>query len=457
MSPYRPQYANDECGRGTRGAWGAGTPPTVYRVSNLHDSGAGSLRAALEASGPRVVVFETSGAIIARSDYTISQPYCTVAGQTAPSPGITLQGDPSGGSSSGGLSITGHDVVVQHLRVRPGDCPPVLAPTAAHDGMAIFYEGASNVVIDHCSVSWVGGKTLQAFGIAQDAGVSFWRCIGAEALYYSANTDYNQIAPGNPSSLGMLLAQNYNNKPATMAVVGCLLAHCSDRNPEIQGPVRALLVNNLVYDWGRDQTNYQWATFVCAYDGALGPMAVDIIGNHYIGGNPALGTPPPFTPLYAFGTWGLNPGSQVHLSDNVYDGAEPANVNGLDPRVGSPCSGLSYPNTGPGAHVLDFVTAQAGARPTDRDDVDRRIVEQVRTKTGTVIQSQSAVGGWPALAVNVRALSLPNVADEAAFKAVLEQYAVALEEGTAPPVEPPTGELDEGKQEEGENKPPPVG
>ena len=178
-----------------------------------------------------------------------------------------------------------------------------------------------------------------------------------------------------------------------------------------------LLVNNLVYDWGRDQTNYQWATFVCAYDGALGPMAVDIIGNHYIGGNPALGTPPPFTPLYAFGTWGLNPGSQVHLSDNVFDGAEPANVNGLDPRVGSPCSGLSYPNTGPGAHVLDFVTAQAGARPTDRDDVDRRIVEQVRTKTGTVIQSQSAVGGWPALAVNVRALSLPAVADEAAFKA----------------------------------------
>ena len=94
---YRPQYANDECGRGTRGAWGAGTPPTVYPVSNLNDSGAGSLRAALEASGPRVVVFETSGAIIARSDYTISQPYCTVAGQTAPSPGITLQGDPSGG------------------------------------------------------------------------------------------------------------------------------------------------------------------------------------------------------------------------------------------------------------------------------------------------------------------------------------------------------------------------
>ena len=191
MSPYRPQYANDECGRGTRGAWGAGTPPTVYVVSNLNDSGAGSLRAALEASGPRVVVFETSGAIIARSDYLIANPYCTVAGQTAPSPGITLQGDPSGAASSGGLSITGHDVVVQHLRVRPGDCPPVLAPTAAHDGIAIFYEGAYNVVIDHCSVSWVGGKTLQAFGIAQDAGVSFWRCIGAEALYYSANTDYS--------------------------------------------------------------------------------------------------------------------------------------------------------------------------------------------------------------------------------------------------------------------------
>ena len=305
----------------------------------------------------------------------------------------------------------------------------------------------------------MGGKTLQAFGIAQDAGVSFWRCIGAEALYYSANTDYSLMAPGNPSSLGMLLAQNYNNKPATMAVVGCLLAHCSDRNPEIQGPVRVLLVNNLIYDWGRDSTNYQWATFVCAYDGNLGPMQVDIIGNHYIGGNPALGTPPPFTPLYAVGTWNLNYGSAIHLSDNVLDGVELTNINGPDPGDPRTCSGLSYPNTGPGAHVFDFVLAQAGARPTDRDDVDRRLVEQVRTKTGTVISSQTAVGGWPALAVHTHTLTPPAVADEAGFKAWLEQYAVALEEGTAPPVEPPApgGELEEGKQEEGENKPPPVG
>ena len=98
--------------------FGADTPGgrggTIYRVTNLEATGAGSLRAALEAEGPRLVVFEVGGVLdLNGRGITISQPRVTVAGQTAPSPGITI--------IRGAVYIATHDVRIQHIRVRPGD------------------------------------------------------------------------------------------------------------------------------------------------------------------------------------------------------------------------------------------------------------------------------------------------------------------------------------------------
>ena len=72
----------------TRAAYGCGSAPSVLRVTNLNDSGSGSLRAALEAAGPRVVIFEISGTIALTSDVIVTNACVTIAGQTAPSPGI---------------------------------------------------------------------------------------------------------------------------------------------------------------------------------------------------------------------------------------------------------------------------------------------------------------------------------------------------------------------------------
>jgi len=69
----------------------AGRGGAILRVTNLNDAGAGSLRAALEATGPRTVIFEVGGMIDLSDDIYITSPYLTVAGQTAPSPGITLR------------------------------------------------------------------------------------------------------------------------------------------------------------------------------------------------------------------------------------------------------------------------------------------------------------------------------------------------------------------------------
>ena len=85
----------------------------MVAVTNLNDAGLGSLRAACEAEGPRMVVFRVSGIIDLKSPIAVKKPYITIAGQTAPGDGVCLRG--------AGLDIESHDVVVRHLRVRPGD------------------------------------------------------------------------------------------------------------------------------------------------------------------------------------------------------------------------------------------------------------------------------------------------------------------------------------------------
>ena len=91
-------------GKYTKGGRGG----VVYEVTNLNDAGPGSLRAAVEAKGPRTVIFRVSGTITLASALKISNPYITIAGQTAPSPGIML-------GKGHGIQIYTHDVLVQHI------------------------------------------------------------------------------------------------------------------------------------------------------------------------------------------------------------------------------------------------------------------------------------------------------------------------------------------------------
>src|SRR5690606_27469409 len=99
------------------GAWGGGMFTTggrggkVIAVTNLNDSGEGSLRAALEAEGPRIVVFRVAGTIEIDGDLNIEHPDITIAGQSAPGDGICVAGT---------LNINTHNVIVRHLRVRRG-------------------------------------------------------------------------------------------------------------------------------------------------------------------------------------------------------------------------------------------------------------------------------------------------------------------------------------------------
>jgi hypothetical protein len=99
--------------------WAATTPGgrggRIIKVTTLNPDGPGSLLEALATKGPRIVVFEVGGVIdLAKRDVRITEPFLTIAGQTAPSPGITLIRGQS-------VAIDTHDVIMQHLRIRPGD------------------------------------------------------------------------------------------------------------------------------------------------------------------------------------------------------------------------------------------------------------------------------------------------------------------------------------------------
>ena len=127
----------------------------VMRVTSLEPSGPGSLREAIEAKGSRLVVFEVGGVIdLARKSLRVTEPYLTIAGQTAPDPGITLL--------RGSLAIETHDAVIQHLSVRPGDAGRPRKSGWSPDGIAV--NAASNVIIDHCSATWAVDENLSASG-----------------------------------------------------------------------------------------------------------------------------------------------------------------------------------------------------------------------------------------------------------------------------------------------------
>src|SRR5262245_33029547 len=153
----------------------AGRGGTVYKVTNLNASGSGSLKACVsDASGPRVCVFEVSGTIRITTDMMVRNGNLTIAGQTAPSPGITIRG--------AALRIQASDILVQHIRVRAGDDPNGPDPDN-RDSLKI--EGSDtrmvkNIVIDHCTFSWAIDENASVWG--PNDNITFSNNIFAEPL-----------------------------------------------------------------------------------------------------------------------------------------------------------------------------------------------------------------------------------------------------------------------------------
>ena len=145
--------------------WAATTPGgrggRIIKVTTLAGSGPGSFREAVEAEGPRIVVFEVGGVVdLEKTGIRIRNPFLTIAGQTAPSPGVTfIKGD---------FSVSTHDVVIRHIRIRSGDAGAARKSGWEVDGLSTT--GASNVIIDHCTFTWATDENLSTSGPRFDGG-----------------------------------------------------------------------------------------------------------------------------------------------------------------------------------------------------------------------------------------------------------------------------------------------
>ncbi len=370
----------------------AGRGGEIYIISNLNPSGKGSLKECVDAKGPRICLFEVSGTISLSENLKITNPYITIAGQTAPSPGILIKG--------AGIDIQASEVLIQHLRIRVGD--NLNGPNfESRDGISIGSNSGhiKNIVIDHVSTSWAVDELL---GVWSERGsvtnVSIINSIFSEALHRSKH-------PDGAHSMGALIGKNVQN----FYFGKNILAFNNGRNPLIRDDVTDVLIsNNYIYHPGLGSKSK-------IYIGTRGskniPLRASIIGNDFEA-NPND---------YYFNTIYIENEAASSLKIYIEDNGGPEKSN-LDPwaivhpysRKDFTVRSFSSPvNAGitnfiPSYEVKNTLIKNSGARPKDRDFVDIRVLNNILFGTGNIIDSQKDVGGWPNLKNNYQKILIPQ-------------------------------------------------
>jgi hypothetical protein len=353
----------------------------VYHVTNLNDSGAGSLRSGITtATGPRTIVFDVSGTINLNSRLTINKSFLTIAGQTAPGDGITIAGWTTNVTNA-------QHVIIRYLRFRTGD----IRCASGMDGDALWVDNSKDVIIDHVSASWSIDESLSVTD--SDRVTVQWSFI-SESLNQSCHPE-GRHGYGSLIRYGSGRISYHHN----------LYAHHFNRNPRVGDNITLDFVNNVIYDWGTD----------ASYSGAAeeGITKVNYVGNYLVAG--------PNTPLAkrtrafnggSVNTWIYQDGNFIDSNVNgVRDGtntgwamfvnnytpqAAPLDVRAEESNEKERTDSLIDINAETADAAYGWVLLRAGSSRA-RDAVDRRIFNDVRNETGGFINSQNEVGGFPLL------------------------------------------------------------
>jgi pectate lyase len=399
-------------GAGTKTAGGRGG--AVIEVTNLSDSGAGSLRACVQASGPRTCVFRVSGTIALLSPLRIDNPFITIAGQTAPGGGIQINGK---AYRDNVITVNTNDVVIRYLRIRQGwnNAPDYSTAGGNGGGSGISLEsgGRYNVVVDHVSMAWSVFKT-----------VSVWSSTGSHNnLTFSWNVFGEPLYPAND-------AVNMNISSSSTAIADGMtdidLHHNLFTSQDHRAPLlcnrSGRFVNNVIYNWRYYAVRLKgnW----------------DVVGNAIKAG-PFTGGNAPTHEIQIFDSGEANATTaapSVYLTGNVgpHNGFDPARDNwstltamSIDESRGegsatvptwyrrstplSTPAGTAPITTHPVANLATVMLPIVGAsRRLDcdgrwvmnRDATDTRIVTTYLNGTGpsTPLNTENDVGGYPVIA-----------------------------------------------------------
>ena len=338
----------------------------VYEVTNLNDSGEGSLRAAVEASGPRTVVFKVSGTIDLKSAIGIKHPFITIAGQTAPGDGICLKNYP--------LNISADNVIIRYLRVRLGDL-------SGRADDAVSSRFVKHLIVDHVSASWSEDEVMSIYHC--DSITVQW-CIISEALFNSNHPDDANTSVDAPHGFGGIWGSNYSSYHHN------LIADNASRNIRMaSGSGYTDYRNNVIYNWGYN-TCYGGENQQVG-DPKFSFSKFNIVNNYYKPG-PATEpgerayriTNPAFrNDTSDFGKWyvagNVVEGNSKVTADNWNGGVQPkggkANLKVV--KLDEPW--LSMPvNQQSAKEAFNLVLQNAGATLPKRDPVDTRIVNDAK-------------------------------------------------------------------------------
>ncbi len=329
----------------------------VIFVTNLADAGPGSLRAALEATGPRTVIVQVSGLITLASAVRISSPYVTVAGQTAPGDGIVVRGE--------SVRILTHDVVIRHMRFRTGDATTT-GPANA-DGLTIHASAGpiSNIILDHVDMTWgpdIGG--LAVLGAVSNLTVQ--DSIMGEGLYLSRHPEGTTQNGGHAYATNVTPLVGGTGYAERLTFYRNLFTDAEKRMPAIKSADCVDLVNNVIYDWGTQSV-------------AGNPRGLNVVNNWYRWG-PVSSSRAMFKSQSVDADPVIYPDA-VFMAGNYADGFVPSSLSGSVYATSLRCGGLSVPADSPDA-AWSAVIDGVGVTLPVRDEVDRRIIDEVLGRSG---------------------------------------------------------------------------
>ncbi len=390
------------------GAWGGGMFATggrggrVIAVTNLKDSGPGSLREAIDADGPRIVVFRVAGTIRLESDLDIVNPDITIAGQSAPGDGICI--------ADASLNINTYNVILRHLRVRRG----LTSGGQGSDNIGGYPQ--HHVIVDHCSASWGRDENLSLYRWMEqrpDPTSPDGKMLRIKTPVSNLTIQYCISSEG--MKPGHEFGGTWGGRDATFH--HNLFACNTGRNPSIGMSGEFDYRNNVIFNW-RHRT----------MDGGDETSLINVINNYYKAG-PAtndnmksiiarIEQRDMFSPEGRFrkGNWypetGKRPG-KWYVAGNIVEGFPEVTADNwkgmrLDDGTGTLQHARAYTpfegwpvNQQTARQAFDDVLAKSGATLPRRDPVDQRVVEMVRTgrvTTGNgIIQNPDQVGGYPEL------------------------------------------------------------
>jgi len=344
----------------------------VIKVTNLNKSGEGSLRAALEASGKRLVVFEVGGVInLEGSDLNIRNNDVYVAGETAPYPGITV--------IRGQTNISGDNIIVSHMSFRLGD-----GDGGADDTIGIT---GNNIVLNHVAASWSIDECVNLIGASN---VTLYKTMVTEALSYATHKEGEH-------SKGSLIYNGTNNA----ALYHTLYAHNALRQPRLH-KAQVALMNGVIYNWlpGNDDEGEKKFHFLVHMDDA----EMSVVGNVALQGPDSVGD--------TLVSGHKNRKGSAFMEDNlIYD----VNGNPLKEYNESNITPLSTPPLWPENVVIQpsdeafyEVLRTVGPRPGQRDPINARVVATVAEGTGQRVNSQEDVGGYPDYEQTSHSVTVPD-------------------------------------------------